>query len=107
MMKKHFSLLISLVALIAANTALAQDSLWIRYDDRFRANNVVNLSGIDSFVIGNAQLRVGTRTVNVPTDEAAIMFSDPGRILLKPSTYSSTNNCTNSSITSNCTYDST
>ena len=91
MMKKHFSLLISLVALIAANTALAQDSLWIRYDDRFRANNVINLSGIDSFVIGNAQLRVGTRTVNVPTDEAAIMFSDPGRILLKPSTYSSTN----------------
>ena len=89
-MKKHFSLLISLVALLATNTALAQDSLWVRYDDRFRANNVVDLSGVDSFTIGNAQLKVGTRTVSVPVDKASVMFSDPGRFLLKPNTYSGT-----------------
>ena len=90
-MKKHFFLLISLVALLATNTTLAQDSLWIRFDDRFHANTVVNLTGIDSFVIGNARLKVGTRTVSVPIDKASVMFSDPGRILLQPNTYSSTN----------------
>ena len=89
-MKKHFALLICLVTLLAANSATAQDSLWIRYDDRFTANKVINLNGVDSFVVGNAQLKVGTRSYSVPVDKASVVFSDPGRILLKPSTYSGT-----------------
>ena len=72
-------------------TATAQDSLWVRFDDRFRANTVVSLNGIDSFEIKNSQLKVGSRTVSVPAEKASVVFSDPGRILLKPNTYSGTN----------------
>ena len=78
----HCSLFISV--------AQAQDSLWVRYDNRFQANTVVNLSGVDSFEVRSMQLKVGTRIVSVPLEKASVMFSDPGRILLKPSTYSGT-----------------
>lgn len=79
--------------------ALAQDTLWVRYDDRFRENTVIRIADVDSFVIKNAQVAVGTKSVSVPVEAADMVFADPGRILLKPNTYLGTN-YTNKSATS-------
>ena len=84
-----------------------EDTLWIRYDDRFKANGRLLLTGIDSLEVKSTQFRFyandGTSraqiyTQLVPTDEASMQFTNPGRILLKPSIYSSTN-YTNASAT--------
>ena len=70
--------------------ALAQDTLWVRYDNRFSDNTAIRIADVDSFVFKNAQVVVGNKTQSVPVDAATMVFTDPGRILLKPNTYSGT-----------------
>lgn len=89
-MKKIAFAALSLAALLTNATAAAQDSLWVRYDNRFQANLIVNMAGVDSILVRNMQLKVGNRTVAVPLDKASVMFSNPGRIMIKPTTYSGT-----------------
>lgn len=80
----------------------AQDTLYVRYDDRFKANGIISLVDVDSLEIRPKQIRAYTTAASmgyrniateniVPTDAAAMSFSDPGRYLLKPQTYSGTN----------------
>ena len=80
----------------------AQDTLWVRYDDRFKANGIISLKGVDSVAVLPTLLRLynaatatgyTSKSTNalVPTDAADMMFTDPGRYLLKPNTYSGTN----------------
>ena len=82
--------------------AVAQDTLFVRYDDRFQPNGIISIEGVDSVEVRPNQLRLytpdatlGYRNVQtskvVPTDAAEMMFTDPGRYLLKPNTYAGTN----------------
>ena len=94
-MKKHITTLI-LLALFAPTCFLqAQDSLWVRYDNRFQRHAVVDITGADSIEANTAQLRIytpsGMKTVPVASNKATVVFTNPGRYLLKPSTYSGTN----------------
>ena len=81
-----------------AATAAAQDTLWVRYDDRFKPNAIISLKDIDSVEVRPTQLRFYTNTVHtgfttkptnslIPNDVAEMRFADPGRYLLKPNTY--------------------
>ena len=94
------------IALLAGTACQAMpapapgDTLWVRYDDRFKANGRILLTDMDSVEVKSSQLKYynhdgTTRTQNyttlIPTDEADMQFTDPGRILLKPNTYSGTN----------------
>jgi len=100
-MKRIFSLLLIFSTLCMGRT-LAQDTLWIRYDDRFKANGCIPLAGVDSiavkssmFTLYNTTLTSGYRNQSyaslMPTDAATMTFSNPGqRYLLHPDTYAST-----------------
>ena len=112
-------ILILLLALFASHISLfnfqlsvlvAQDTLWVRYDDRFRANQFVSLQNVDSIVFRSQQLRFHSNTTALgytsktskdfaPTDAADMQFTDPGRYLLKPDTYGGTD-YTNAAATS-------
>ena len=81
---------------MAVQTALAQDKLWVRYDNRFQANKAVSITNADSIEVKTNQLKVylpdeKTTTVALTADKGTIQFTDPGRYLLNPSTYSGTN----------------
>ena len=95
------TLLLTLCILCVAATLHAQEKMWIRYDDRFKANGEISLENVDSievrntsFKLYNATLSMGystkTYTSLIPTDAADMMFTDPGRYLLKPNTYGGT-----------------
>ena len=83
-------------------TAAAQDTLFVRYDDRFKPNGIISLVNVDSVSVLARQFRayttatsLGYRNIQtnelVPTDQAEMTFTDPGRYLLKPDTYAGTN----------------
>ena len=92
MMKKTALLLILFQT--AFGHLKAQDTLWIRYDNRFQKNAVINIADVDSIEVRNNQLRLyhGAEVKNqsMPVDKADAMFTDPGRYLLKPNTYAGT-----------------
>ena len=83
--------IIALLCQLAVADMAAQDTLWVRYDNRFRSNITVRIAEADALEFKVSQLKVGMRTLTVPVDQASIVFQDPGRCLLKPSTYSGTN----------------
>lgn len=102
---KRYILTLALLASLTFNfqlsTLRAQDTLWVRYDDRFKANYVIPLMGADSIEVRPTQLKIFspeyaqgyrnlTTTSLIPLDEAEMRFSNPGRYLLKPNTYSGT-----------------
>ena len=92
-MKRQF-LIISLF-LFHLSFAFAQqsagDSLWIRYDDRFKANGIIKMLQADTFQVLNGSIKVNGANYLVPVEKADVMFQNPGRYLLKPNTYSGTN----------------
>ncbi|MBP3822289.1 MAG: hypothetical protein J6I36_02585 [Bacteroidaceae bacterium] len=101
-MKKNILTLALLLPVFhtAFSTLAAQDTLWVRYDDRFKANQFIKLQDVDSIEFRAQQLRLynnsalgyinkATNTL-VPTDAADMQFTDPGRYLLKPDTYGGT-----------------
>ena len=103
-MKKLYIILLLAVASLASLPAMAQDTLWIRYDDRFKANQSISLDQVDSIEVGNTTLKFFTTTSSVgyisknyvttglvPINGADMSFTDPGAWLLKPNTYSGTN----------------
>ena len=106
-MKKILSVIC--VAMFSQLPLFAQDTLWVRYDDRFKANQVISLKDVDSIEFRSQQLRLynnsalGYTNKNtaslVPTDAADMQFTDPGRYLLKPSIYGGTD-YTNANATS-------
>jgi hypothetical protein len=73
----------------------AQDSLWIRFDNRFLPNQIINISNADSLSITTSKLNVHrganvvSRDISTLADAATFSFSNPGRYLYKPSTYAS------------------
>lgn len=90
-----------LCALSTAATVQAQEKLWVRYDDRFKANGEISLENVDSIEVRNTSFRLYNPTLGlgystktytqlVPVDAADMMFTDPGRYLLKPDTYGGT-----------------
>ncbi len=98
-MKK--TLLLLTLGCYAAAELSAQEKIWVRYDDRFKANAEISLENVDSIGVTqsslklyNATLALGYKSQNystlIPTDGASITFTDPGRYLLKPYTYGST-----------------
>mgnify|MGYP007069871414 FL=1 len=99
-MRTHHLLLFAL-AMGSALTTFAQDRIWIRYTDRFKDNGSISLENVDSIEVRSTQLRLYDTTQKtgyrnlatsslLPVDAADMMFTDPGRILLKPNTYSGT-----------------
>ena len=93
-------LYITMLLLTCAASMWAQDTLWVRYDDRFKANKAFVLKNVDSILFKNSQLQLMKTGGNVttqnyasviPIDASDTSFTNPGRYLLKPNTYSSTN----------------
>lgn len=101
------TILTALFALTAWAGAIAQDTLWIRYDNRFKANGIQTISQYDSL-----EFRTDRRNDTVPVYRAfnknfpngfdfkvrplstdgnrfSYMFHDPGRIVWKVSSVSS------------------
>lgn len=86
----------TLLTAVPFATSRAQDKLWVRYDNRFQANRSVNIAGADSIVATTTQLKIympGNKvtTQALTADKMTVQFTDPGRYLLKPDTYSGTN----------------
>ena len=99
-MKKAI-LSILLLSSLACEQAQAQDTLWVRFDNRFRANAVMPIQNVDSISLTPSRLRFYNPTLatgytdkNVssflPIDESEMCFTNPGRYLLKPDLYSGT-----------------
>lgn len=89
----------ALLACVACNRLAAQDTLWVQYDDRFKANRQILIGDVDSIRFQSSQFQLcrnnGTVTPQsytsvLPIDKAQLSFANPGRYLLKPSTYSGT-----------------
>ena len=85
----------SIILLAQASLLSAQDTLWVRYDNRFQRNAVLPIANADSIEIKTAQVVVyaptGNKTQAIPAGKCDLQFTWPGRYLLKPSTYSGTN----------------
>ena len=95
-------ILFALLLLSGALSLSAQDSLWVRYDNRFKANKfVMSLSEYDSIEFrARGQMPVIRRYSNAfdggyadyrltgmtGTEGAALVIGEPGRILWKPRT---------------------
>ncbi|MBR1932406.1 MAG: hypothetical protein IJ841_01810 [Prevotella sp.] len=98
---KSFRLIIATALALLALPLLAADgdTIWVRYDNRFKPNASIPAKGADSIEVTTSQLRIYTNGTPrtrpygaiVPLDGADMMFTSPGRYLLKPSTYSGTN----------------
>jgi hypothetical protein len=82
---------------------MAQDTLWVRYDNRFQKNAFLPIATADSIEVRTNAVLVyattGNRSLAIPTDRASLMLTNPGRYLLKPNTYSGTD-YTNANATS-------
>ena len=90
-MRKFFILLAWLSASFSGT--MAQDSLWIRSDNRFKSNTLVRIDDVDSIGVTTSQLvfyRSTSTTTRTMSTDVEVMFVNPGRWLLKPTTYSST-----------------
>lgn len=104
------SVISAIIAVASCSQLAAQDTLWVRYDNRFVENKAFKInSGIDSiefcissseysdkpvlrmyntrYTKGYSEYQYSTLLGNNQTGR--IMFENPGRILYKPSTYSS------------------
>ncbi len=102
-MKKIQILLAGIACIAGMQAALAQpETLWIQYDNRFKANAQLDITEVQSidvspsrFTFISEKYALGftnkTHTDLVPLDKATMSFTDPGRWLLKPNTYSDTN----------------
>ena len=101
-MKRYRYILAALLTLHTSLQLSAQDTLYIRYDDRFKANGILDLGYADSIEIGSTSMKVYDVNKNlgfsnktysslIPVDGADMMFKNPGRWLVHPSTYSGTN----------------
>lgn len=104
------AIITSILAILSFLSTWAQDTLWVRYDNRFTENKAFQLNAkVDSveFCISSSkysqdpilkiynssmskgyyEYRISTLLGNNQTGD--IMFENPGRILCKPSTYGS------------------
>ena len=104
------TILTALAFIAALLQGMAQDTLWVRFDNRFTENkNFLIRENIDSveFCISNTTLQKKTPVIKLFSESytkgyieyrlynllgndyaAELMFNNPGRILYKPSTYS-------------------
>ena len=73
---KRFFLLLACGAWLLS--VYGQDSLWIRYDDRFKANTIVKMLQADSFQVLNGSVKVNGANYQVPADKADLMFQEAG-----------------------------
>ena len=80
--------------LFSFSFSFSQDTLWVRYDNRFQPSTSVLISQADSLELKTSQLIVytpaGKKAHSVVAGKCDLLFSNPGRYLLKPSSYSST-----------------
>jgi hypothetical protein len=86
----------SLLLLAQCCAMSAQDTLWVRFDNRFQKNISAPLANADSIEVKTTQTKVyyntgGTRTLSTTAGKCSMTFTNPGRYLLKPTTYSGTN----------------
>ena len=94
---------------VLAQVSLAQDTLWVRYDNRFKDNKSFAVAGYDSVEFRSHKLnndepvlrfyssKFGTGFMDYKLSlifgndgvfQGSLMFHNPGRFLYKPSTYS-------------------
>ena len=88
-------MIFSLLLLTQTCILQAQDTLWVRYDNRFQANAALRIAEADSIEVKTSQVAVyspaGKKVLNMTAGKADMLFEHPGRYLLKPNTYSGTN----------------
>jgi len=92
-----------LLSLLVAIGAEAQDTIWVKFDNRFQPNKSIDISEADSIVFKQTAVRVyipslqtGSKYISysslVGTDTVAqFQFDWPGRILYRPSSMTSMN----------------
>lgn len=102
-------LLLILLATLGLQHATAQDTIWVKYDNRFKPNKAFSISNADSIEFrmqerdgsvpimkiyrssvtrGYVEYRLATLFGSDGIKSGSIMMKNPGRILYKPSTYS-------------------
>ncbi len=101
--------ILSILLLFACQQGMAQrpDTLWYRYDNRFTAHSVYDISDFDTIDFKTSMMTLtkpngesGKKSIGYPsstTKPGRFMFTDPGRILYQPS--SMTGDFTSSSNT--------
>lgn len=114
-MRRH--LILTSMAILLATAAWAQDTLWVKYADRFKNHYVLNIKNYDSLEFRTADNNPTRPVIRLYTDrfskgylersltsildgddmDGRIMFQNPGRILWHPSTYAGNNYQSNSS----------
>lgn len=98
-----------MLAVLGLQHAMAQDTIWVKYDNRFKANKSFSVSNADSIEFrmsekdntlpimkiyrknisrGYVEYRLATLFGTDGIYSGSIMTKNPGRILYKPSTYS-------------------
>lgn len=95
-MKKTL-LSLSLLACAYLQASAQSDTIWIKYNDRFLANGVIKAGQLDSIKFEKGRMvmyrKPGTSALKSFSssykNDCVYMFNDPGRILYKPSTWSS------------------
>ena len=86
----------SIILLAQCCVMSAQDTLWVRYDNRFKRNESAPLTNADSIRVKTMQTFIyysnptSVRTLTPTPGKSTMMLTNPGRYLLKPSTYSGT-----------------
>ena len=94
------SIFISLLLLTLSSVCKAQDTLYVRYDDRFKANTRMYIASPDSMAFRQDAVTISkpdgtTQNIKygtlIPVGQGSLMFTNPGRYLLKPNTYAGTN----------------
>ena len=109
-------LLLLLTFFVAIPSIWAQDTIWVKYNDRFKSNRVMGVKSYDSLEfrlrddsetpvlrlyspsMSNGYMELSLSTIMGGTNyPGRIVLKDPGRILWKPSTYNGNNYQSNSS----------
>ncbi|MBQ5378188.1 MAG: hypothetical protein IIU48_06680, partial [Prevotella sp.] len=111
-------LLFIILATLSLHQAFAQDTIWVKYDNRFKANKSFSIGTADSIEFrmqerdgsipimkiyrsnvsrGYVEYRLSTLFGPDGIYGGSIMLKNPGRILYQPSTYSNVNYSDNAS----------
>lgn len=93
-MKRY--IIFSLFCLFYSFVAIAQyDTLWVRHDNRFESNGFRNLSEVDTIEFRTNSMRFimkpdATKSLSriALSEDERYMFTNPGRILYQPTTWS-------------------
>lgn len=95
-MMKRILIILAVVTCSLASYAQRPDTLWFKYDERFVANTIIDISKVDSIVFGKSSMTLCNDTTKTKvtrssktyqTAAGSYSLEKPARTLAKPSQY--------------------